>query len=79
MEAGDQPIDMRAIGNTMAAAVQVPRAIEENRVGGTLYTTFMNISDMEFMLVYKLDNNKITRLDLKEEFGKGKKTRIKLK
>ncbi len=79
LEAGDQPVDMRAIGNTMAAAVQVPRAMEENRAGGTLYTTFMNISDMEFMLVYQLDNQKITRLDLKEEFGKGKKTRIKLK
>jgi len=79
MEAGDQPIDMRSLGKPMAAAVQVPRVMEENRVGGTLYTTFINISDMEFMLVYKLDNNKITRLDLKEEFGNGKKTRIKLK
>ncbi|MEA3462267.1 MAG: carcinine hydrolase/isopenicillin-N N-acyltransferase family protein, partial [Bacteroidota bacterium] len=53
MEKADQPVDLRTVGNTMAGAVQVPRAIEDERVGGTLYTSFINISDMEFVLVYK--------------------------
>jgi choloylglycine hydrolase len=78
MEASDQPLDLRAVGNAMAGAVQVPRVIEDERVGGTLYTTFMNISDMEFMLVYQLDNAKITHLDLREEFVGKKRRRIKL-
>ncbi len=53
--------------------------MEDNRVGGTLYSSFINITDMEFILVYKLDNTKITRLDLKGVFKEGKKKRIKLK
>ena len=78
MEEADQPIDLRTVGNAMAGAVQVPRTMEDERVGGTLYTTFMNISDMEFVLVYQLDNTKITRLDLNEEFRKKGRRRIKL-
>ena len=78
METSGQAIDLRSVGNAMAAAVQVPRAIEDERVGGTLYSSFINITDMEFILVYKLDNSKITRLDLKEEFRGGDRKRIEL-
>jgi predicted choloylglycine hydrolase len=78
LEQSDQAIDLRSIGNTMGAAVQVPRPAGENRVGGTLYTTFISISDMEFVLVYKLDNTKMTRLDLKEAFRGGHKKKISL-
>jgi len=78
LEEDDLAVDMRAIGNAIARAVQVPRRMEDDKVGGTLYTTFINISDMEFMLVYKLNNEKITRLDLNEEFERGKKKKIKL-
>jgi hypothetical protein len=51
---------------------------ESGRVGGTLYTSFINITDMEFVLVYKLDNHKLTRLDLLDEFAKKRKQKIKL-
>lgn len=78
MEASDQAIDLRSVGTAMAGAVQVPRKMEDERVGGTLYTSFINISDMEFILVFKLDKSKITRLDLNEEFRGRDRKRIKL-
>jgi len=78
LDEADQPLDLKAVGNAIAVAVQTPREVEAKRVGGTLYTTFINISDLEFVLVYKLDNKRITHLDLKEEFQKRKKSRIPL-
>ncbi|MDX2444555.1 MAG: carcinine hydrolase/isopenicillin-N N-acyltransferase family protein [Bacteroidales bacterium] len=72
-------VDLRLFGNVIAGAVQIPRKDSSGRVFGTLYSTFINISDMEFVLVYQLDNSNITRLNLKEEFAKTKKRRIKLK
>ena len=78
LEADDQTVDIRSVGNAMAAAVQVPRNMEDDRVGGTLYSSFINISDMEFILVFQLDNNNITRLDLKEEFRGKHPRRIEL-
>jgi len=79
LEDSDKTVDMKVVGQTLAAAVQIPREVEDARVGGTLYTSFINISDMEFVLVYQLDNKRITHLDLKEEFQRGKKRRIRLK
>ena len=78
MEESDQPIDLRSVGNIMAGAVQVPRIIEDERVGGTLYSSFINISDMEFVLVFKLDNSKITRLDLNATFKERRRKKINL-
>lgn len=77
-EKEEKPLDLKTIGNTMARAVQVPQQDKEGKTGGTLYTSFINITDMEFVLVYKMDNKKITRLDLKSEFKKTKKRKIKL-
>lgn len=79
MEKAGKAVDLKAVGNAIAFAVQVPQTMESSRVGGTLYSSFINISDMEFILVYQLDNTKITRLDLKEVFIEGKKKRIELK
>ncbi len=73
------PVDLKQIGNIAAKAVQVPTKDEHNREGGTLYSTFIDLTDMEFILVYKLDNSKITRLNLREEFSAGKEKKIKLK
>ena len=72
-------VDLRAVGNAVATAVQVPREAEGGRVGGTLYSSFINITDMDFVLVYKLDNTRITRLDLNEVFKERKKKRINLR
>ncbi|WP_171037055.1 carcinine hydrolase/isopenicillin-N N-acyltransferase family protein [Maribacter algarum] len=77
-EKEETSIDLLTIGNTMARAVQVPQQNKDGKTGGTLYTSFINITDMEFVLVYKLDNTKITKLVLKSEFQKSKKRKIEL-
>lgn len=73
-----ESIDLKQVGNAIAGAVQIPQKDENGNLGGTLYTTFINVSDMELTLVYKLDNSKITKLDLKKEFEKTHKQKIKL-
>jgi choloylglycine hydrolase len=78
MEEAGQPIDLKTVGNAMAGAVQVPRTMENERKGGTLYSSFINISDMEFVLVYQLDNARITRLDLVKEFKGRERKRVDL-
>jgi len=72
-------LDLKKVGNAISGAVQVPKTDEKRNLGGTLYTTFINVSHMEFTLVYKLDNSKITKLDLKKEFEKTQKQKIKLR
>jgi len=78
LEESDVPIGLREVGNIAAKAVQAPRNIDGKTLG-TLYTTFINITDMEFVLAFKLDNSKLTKLDLEAEFAKGKKRIIRLK
>jgi len=75
---GGAEVDLKAVGNAISGAVQVPREDESGRVGGTLYSTFIDITAMELVLVPRLDNTKVLKLDLKEEFTKGKKKKIKL-
>ena len=74
-----ETVDLRLFGNVIAGAVQPQRKDSKGKDLGTLYSTFINISEMEFVLVYQLDNSNITRLNLKEEFAKTNKRRIKLK
>lgn len=54
------------------------KADENGRIGGTVYTSFINISDMEFILSFKLSNENLVKLDLKKEFEKNKGQKIKL-
>ena len=44
----------------------------------TLYTTFIDLTEMKFVLVYKLDNSKIQKLDILKELQTGKQRKIKL-
>jgi choloylglycine hydrolase len=71
-------IDLKAVGNVIAKAVQVPQKDSSSKVGGTLYSTFIDLTEMKFVLVYKLDNSKIQKLDLLKELQTGKKRKIKL-
>lgn len=71
-------IGLKTIGNIVAKAVQPKTKNEEGREGGTLYSTFINITDMEFILIYKLDNTKITKLNLLSEFANKDERKIKL-
>jgi predicted choloylglycine hydrolase len=72
-------LNLKMIGNAIAGAVQIPHKNEKGILGGTLYTSFINVSDMEFTLVYQLDNSRITKFDLKKEFEKTHKQKVKLK
>jgi choloylglycine hydrolase len=60
-------------------AVQLPKANNAGRQVATLYSTFINISDMQFVLVSKLDDTKPIELNLNSEFKKNKKNIIKLR
>lgn len=71
-------IDFKSVGNVIANAVQTPQKDSEGKLGGTLYSTFIDLSEMELILVYKLDNSKIQKLDILNELKKGKKRKIKL-
>ncbi len=73
----NNPIDLRTFGNVIAGAVQPKRKIGDKECG-TLYTSVINITDMEFVLVPKLNKDKIIQLDLKTEFKKTRKRKIKL-
>lgn len=71
-------IDLKAVGNVIGKAVQLPQTDSAGKVGGTLYTTFIDLTEMKFVLVYKLDNSKIQKLDILKELQTGKKRDIKL-
>lgn len=63
-----KPLTLKDVGNIAAKAVQ-PKTVTDNGLeAGTLYSTFINITDMEFMMIYKLDNSKMTKLNLNEVF-----------
>ena len=67
------------VGNTFGQSVQPPSENEEGRVGGTVYTSFIDITDNKFFLSYKLSNENVIKLDLNDEFNKPKRQKIKLK
>jgi choloylglycine hydrolase len=78
LEESGEAIDLRAVGNIGAKAVQTAAKDDQGREGGTLYSSFINITDMEFVLVYKYDNNRRIHLDLKGEFSRKRKKKIQL-
>lgn len=74
----ERTINLKNFSNAMAGAAQIPQKDNNGRKGGTLYSSFINITDMEFVIVPKLDNSKLIKLDLKNEFKKSRKRKIKL-
>jgi choloylglycine hydrolase len=79
MEKSGEEINLLKVGNTFGQAVQPPSKNEEGRVGGTVYTSFIDITDNQFFLSYKLSNENVIKLDLNNEFNKSKRQKIKLK
>ena len=71
--------DLLKIGNTFGQAVQPARELENGRIGGTVYTTFMDITENKFFLSYKLSDENVVKLDLTKEFAKSKRQKIELK
>lgn len=76
--AGGKALDLRSVGNVLGEAVQTPREDASGRVGGTLYSSFIDITEMTMVLVPRLDNSKAITLDLNEGFREGKRLRINL-
>ena len=77
-ESGDE-INLLKVGNTFGQASQSPNESEKGRVGGTVYTSFIDITDNKFFLSYKLSNKNVIQLDLNKEFAKLKRQKIELK
>ncbi|WP_281232781.1 carcinine hydrolase/isopenicillin-N N-acyltransferase family protein [Flavobacterium gelatinilyticum] len=71
-------IELKDVGNVIGKAVQLPQKDASGKVGGTLYSTFIDLTDMKFVLVYKLDNSKIQKFDILTELQSGKSRKIKL-
>lgn len=78
LEEKNTTINLLRVGNVMGQAIQPPRTDKNGRTGGTLYTSFINISDMDFVLSYKTSNTNMIKLDLLLEFSKTKKQKIKM-
>lgn len=64
--------------NFLGGAAQEARMIEHGRKGGTLYSTFINISDMQLVVVNKLNNANTSTIDLKQRFAMGRRQKIEL-
>lgn len=79
MEKSGEEISLLKVGNTFGQVGQPARESEDGRVGGTVYTSFIDISDNKFFLSYKLSNEDVIKLDLNVEFDKIKRQKIKLK
>lgn len=71
-------INLKTVGNVIGKAVQLPQPDSAGKVGGTIYTTFIDLTDMKLVLVYKLDNSKIHKIDIITELQTGKKRKIEL-
>lgn len=72
-------LTIKDIGNVIGKVVQTPQTNSTGKIGGTLYTTFIDLTEMKFVLVYKLDNSKVQNLDILKELNKGKTRKIKLR
>lgn len=79
MEKSGEEVNLLKVGNTFGQASQPARELEKGRFGGTVYTSFIDITDNKFFLSYKLSNENVIRLDLDTEFGKFERQKIKLK
>ena len=78
LEQKGENLNLLLLGNTFGAAAQSPGKDSSGRMGGTLYTSFINLTQMRFYLSYQLSNEKVIKLDLKKEFSEGKRQKIKL-
>ncbi|UXX78713.1 penicillin acylase [Reichenbachiella carrageenanivorans] len=79
LEKSEKEINLLSVGNTFGQAGQPARADESGRLGGTVYTSFISLTDMKFVLSYKLSNENVVILDLGSEFSKPNRQKIKLR
>ncbi|MEM8898673.1 MAG: carcinine hydrolase/isopenicillin-N N-acyltransferase family protein [Bacteroidota bacterium] len=78
LELQAEPVTLQQVGMAAAGAVQAPKEVGNGKTGGTLYTSFINLTDGEIVIVPKLNNEKVIKLDLQSLFKEKKKRKIKL-
>lgn len=78
LENSGEEINLLKIGNTFGQAGQAAVELEGGRTSGTVYTSFIDITDNKFFLSYKLSNKNVIQLDLQKEFTKSKRQKIEL-
>jgi len=78
VEKRGEEITLLKIGNTFGQAAQIPTEDEKGRIDGTVYTYFIDITEITFFLSYKVNNNKVIKLDLNVEFKKSRSQKINL-
>lgn len=78
LEGSAETIDLLKVGNTFGESVQPEFKNEDGRAGGTLYTSFINITTRQFVLSYRLSNDKVIKIDLNNQFSLKKSKKIRL-
>lgn len=69
--------DLLTVGNFIGQAVQLPVQDNSGRWGGTLYTTFIDYDSNTLILIPRLQNEKIIKLNLNEQFKSKKSERVR--
>lgn len=73
LDAAGGPKGFPGISNLTGGAMQVPRKLENGNTVGTLYSSFIDLTDMKMVFLPKLDNSRVLQFDLAEEFKKTRK------
>jgi len=72
----DEEATLLRVGNFIGGAVLLPRPDGEGRTIGTLYSTFLDLTNGQLVFVPRLDSSKAQKFDLTEEFGRKKGRKI---
>lgn len=73
----EEKLSLSKIGNIIGKTAQIPKKINGKEIG-TLYTTFIDLTNLKFIISYKLSNSNIIKLKLNEEFASSRNRKIKL-
>ena len=76
MENSQKKLDINTIGNAFQYGANITPSNYRRTQAGTLYTSIINISDGQFLLIYKLNKEHTIKLDLNEEFRKSRAQKI---
>lgn len=76
MESSGDPIALPSMATIVTQAYQTPRTLDNGKTLGTLYTSFIGITEMKMVFLPKLDSKKVMQFDLKEEFKNKRKIEL---
>lgn len=76
MEASNDPISLPTMSTIVTQAYQSPRTLDNGKTLGTLYTSFIDITDMKMVFLPKLNGEKVMQFDLKETLKEEQKIKL---